>query len=276
MSKPVHYNDYYLQNNITYEKGYYNIVRTPCGSGKTFHCLEFITEPEKFQNRYGKDRDVRKSLYVTDTCALRESVVKDYEMKTGKHVSTEENYSKNLRVITYAKLANELIKYRNNEPAYISNYDDLAPLMQAQVDAGGPVPTDPNHNNDWYGTSKYIEDATGNPLYQRDRRDQYRSGINVRGTVALNLKPLKCLTVTSRLGYRITQSNYHNYEVPFWLNTMSNNSKYTIEAQTNNGLYYQWENFANFMKDFGKHNVSAMVGMSFTKNHWEDWNHGVS
>ena len=123
VSKPVHYNDYYLQNNITYEKGYYNIVRTPCGSGKTFHCLEFITEPEKFQNRYGKDRDVRKCLYVTDTCALRESVVKDYEMKTGKHVSTEENYSKNLRVITYAKLANELIKYRNNEPAYISNYD---------------------------------------------------------------------------------------------------------------------------------------------------------
>ena len=170
----------------------------------------------------------------------------------------------------YGSLLNSVVSIDPLTPAYISNYDDLAPLMQAQVDAGGPVPTDPNHNNDWYGTSKYIEDATGNPLYQRDRRDQYRSGINVRGTVALNLKPLKCLTVTSRLGYRITQSNYHNYEVPFWLTTMSNNSKYTIEAQTNNGLYYQWENFANFMKDFGKHNVSAMVGMSFTKNHWDN------
>lgn len=170
----------------------------------------------------------------------------------------------------YGSLLNSVVSIDPLTPAYISDYNDLAPLMKAQVDAGGPVPTDPNHNNDWYGTSKYIEDATGNPLYQRDRRDQERSGINVRGTVAANLMPVNGLTITSRLGYRITQSNYHNFEKPFWLSTMANNSQYTIEAQTNNGLYYQWENFANFNKDFGKHSIGAMVGMSFTKNHWDN------
>ena len=64
-------------------------------------------------------------------------------------------------------------------PAYISNVEDLAPGMKAQVEAGGPVPRDPSHNNDYYGTSKYVDDATGNPLYQRDRHDTcllYTSG----------------------------------------------------------------------------------------------------
>ena len=51
---------------------------------------------------------------------------------------------------------------------------------------------------------------------------------------------------------------------------MANSTKYNIEARSNNGLYYQWENFANYMNTFGKHTVGAMAGMSFTKNHWDN------
>ena len=155
-------------------------------------------------------------------------------------------------------------------PAYYSNVDDLAPAMKAALEAGKAVMRDPNHNNDYYATSKYVEEATGNPLAQKDRHDITNSGINVRGTVAANLKPFKGFTFTSRLGYRITQSNYHKFEAPYYLNTMANSTKYNIEARSNNGLYYQWENFANYMNTFGKHTVGAMAGMSFTKNHWDN------
>ena len=155
-------------------------------------------------------------------------------------------------------------------PAYYSNVDDLAPLMMAALKAGKAVMRDPSHNNDYYATSKYIEEATGNPLAQKDRHDITNSGINVRGTVAANLKPFKGFTFTSRLGYRITQSNYHKFEAPYYLNSMANSTKYNIEARSNNGLYYQWENFANYMNTFGKHTVGAMAGMSFTKNHWDN------
>jgi hypothetical protein len=123
LGNKIYYNDYYLQNDIQYKQGYYNVVRTPCGSGKTFHCLEFITEPQKFQHRYGKERDVKKCLYVTDTSALRESVVADYEMKTGKPVGGVDNINKNLQVITYAKLAHELKKYKGSEEKYVLNFD---------------------------------------------------------------------------------------------------------------------------------------------------------
>lgn len=170
----------------------------------------------------------------------------------------------------YGSILNSVVSIDPLTPAYYSNVDDLAPAMKAALEAGKAVMRDPNHYNDYYATSKYVEEATGNPLAQKDRHDITNSGINVRGTVAANLKPFKGFTFTSRLGYRITQSNYHKFEAPYYLNTMANSTKYNIEARSNNGLYYQWENFANYMNTFGKHTVGAMAGMSFTKNHWDN------
>lgn len=60
------------------------------------------------------------------------------------------------------------------------------------------------------------------------------------------------------------------FDSPFWLSSMANSNKYTIKSTGNNSLYYQWENFANYLNTFGKHTVGAMVGMSFTKNHWDN------
>ena len=194
----------------------------------------------------------------------------DYDIYKWLNVTTNTSFEKwKTQGVTkgYGSLLNSVVSIDPLTPAYISNVNDLAPGMKAQVEAGGPVPTDPNHNNDYYGTSKYVEDATGNPLARRDLIDKQNSGINVRGTVAANIKPFKGFTYTSRLGYRISQSNYHNYEHPYWLTSMANSSQYTIESTGNNSLYYQWENFANYMNTFGKHTVGAMVGMSFTKTH---------
>ena len=132
----------------------------------------------------------------------------DLALGTAKEAIFEtygEKYYKFRQYHTKSKGAQEA--HEAIRPTYISNVEDLAPGMKAKVEAGGPVPRDPSHNNDYYGTSKYVEDATGNPLYQRDRHDTWNSGINVRGTVAANIKPFKGFTFTSRLGYRITQSN---------------------------------------------------------------------
>ena len=127
-----------------------------------------------------------------------------------------------------------------------------------------------DENPIWYGTSKYVEEATGNPLAQRDRAQGYSEGINVRGSVAANLMPFDFLTITSRLGYRIAQGNSHNYGEPYFLSSMAKSESYSISANTDASLYYQWENFANFNKTFGQHSINAMAGMSFTKNHWDN------
>ena len=177
----------------------------------------------------------------------------------------------------------------NGYNSFLNSVVSIDPLTPAYIydmaDAGVGVEdawNSPNHGNlllppeyteenpVWYGTSKYIVEATANPLGQRDRINNTSSGINVRGSLAANIMPFDFLTITSRLGYRITQSNGHSYDEPWYLSSMAKGENYSISANTNAGLYYQWENFANFNKSFGKHNVGAMAGMSFTKNHWDN------
>jgi TonB-linked SusC/RagA family outer membrane protein len=152
-------------------------------------------------------------------------------------------------------------------PAYISRIEDTPGGMQEHYLAGDPIPTDPTHNNDFYGTSKYLEEATGNPLFQRDKSDSSSGGLNIRGTLAANLTPIAGLTFTSRFGYRIAQSSSHSFTQPYWLTSMAQSSNYDISANVNTSYYYQWENFVNFNKTFGKHTVGAMAGMSYTESH---------
>ena len=180
----------------------------------------------------------------------------------------------------YQSFLNSVVSIDPLTPAYVTNQDDLGIGLKTRWND----PTLPNHgdillppgfdeaNPVWYGTSKYKEDATANPLAQRDRIEQKNGGINVRGTLSADITPVSWLTYTSRLGYRITQANGHNYSQPWYLSSMAHGDSYSLAANTNAGLYYQWENFANFNKDFGKHNVGAMIGMSFTKNHWDNTN----
>ena len=172
----------------------------------------------------------------------------------------------------YGSFLNSVVSIDPLTPAYIYDTADFGQSVEAAWNSENhgfvPLPAAYTEENPvWYGTSKYMEESTGNPLAQRDRTDSYTEGINVRGSLAANLMPFDCLTITSRLGYRIYHSNGHRYSGPYFLSSMAKDEKYTISANTNAGHFYQWENFANFNKQFGKHNVGAMVGMSFAKTH---------
>ena len=175
----------------------------------------------------------------------------------------------------YGSFLNAVVSIDPLTPAYINNQDDFGDGVAEAWATGQPYPVllPPEYteaNPVWYGTSKYIVEATGNPLARRDVADSYSEGVNVRGSLAGNLMPFDFLTITSRLGYRITHSNSHSYGFPWYLSSMANSGNYSISANTNAGLYYQWENFANFNKQFGQHNLGVMAGMSFTKNHWDN------
>ena len=175
----------------------------------------------------------------------------------------------------YGSFLNAVVSIDPLTPAYIYDQADFGQNVQTAWDSENhgfvPLPAEYTEENPvWYGTSKYVEEACANPLAQRDRSNGYSEGVNVRGSLAANLMPFSFLTITSRLGYRIAQGNGHNYSEPYFLSSMAKSETYSISANTNASLYYQWENFANFNKQFGKHNVGAMVGMSYTKNHWDN------
>jgi TonB-linked SusC/RagA family outer membrane protein len=107
----------------------------------------------------------------------------------------------------------------------------------------------------------------GSPLVKRDATDGSNGGFNVKGILYANLMPLKGLTITSRLGYRLNHSVAHSYSAPFWIGDRGSQTTYSISANTNTGWYYQWENFANYNLTLAeKHNFGAMIGMSYRED----------
>ena len=175
----------------------------------------------------------------------------------------------------YGSFLNAVVSIDPLTPAYIYDEADFGDGMAEAWATGQPYPVllPPDYTEEnpvWYGTSKYIVEATGNPLARRDVANGFNEGVNVRGSLAANITPFDGFTFTSRLGYRISHSNGHDYSEPWYLSSMATNGNYSISANTNASLYYQWENFANYNKQLGKHNIGVMAGMSFTKNHWDN------
>ena len=138
----------------------------------------------------------------------------------------------------------------------------LSAGLKNALAAGKKILTDPETGLYW--TVPLIgETQSGHPFVQRDATDSQSGGISVRGVAYLNFMPFKGFTFTSRFGYRIAQSTSHTYTEPYFSTATIKADNYTLEASANTSLYYQWENFANYNRTFGRHEVSAMAGMSF-------------
>ena len=194
----------------------------------------------------------------------------DYQLFPWFNVSTNnsiEKWDRKSVSAGYGSMLNSVVSLDPLTPAYYSRIEDTPVDMQANYAAGLYIPRDPNHNNDFYGTSRYLQEATGNPLWQRDRTDSSSGGFTVRGTLAANLMPISGLTFTSRFGYIIGYDNAHSYSTPYWLTAMAHAETYNISASANTNYYYQWENFANYTKTFGRHTLGAMAGMSYSERH---------
>ena len=150
-------------------------------------------------------------------------------------------------------------------PIYIKSYDDLPTGMQLAIDGGKQTVYGPaDHPGWWYSQSKITEGDGANPLIYLDRNNKKENGWSVRGTVYANINPFKGLVFTSRLGYRIKQKYKSDYKDPFYVNAKTYSTTYEISAESSQSYYYQWENFANYNVNLGKHAIGAMAGMSYT------------
>ena len=140
--------------------------------------------------------------------------------------------------------------------------------MYDKVMAGDP--DTPNYRflgdeKGWYANTKY-SDMEGTALAKRDISDGTSEGFNINGTIFANLMPIKGLTITSRLGYRLNYQTGHSYQSPYYIGGRGSSDTYSISANANTGYYYQWENFANYLFNIGKHNFTVMAGMSYREN----------
>ena len=138
---------------------------------------------------------------------------------------------------------------------------EIPARVQSVIDGGFKIPRDPDGRV--YGVSIFGDNSyMWHPQVMLDRTDTETQSFRVRGVGYMNLNPLPGLVFTSRFGFQggYSHTNTFNHEVYV---SARNNQSLSIRGSSNDRLYYQWENFVNYNKDFGKHSVAAMAGMSY-------------
>ena len=145
----------------------------------------------------------------------------------------------------------------------------LYPTMIEYRDKGYNLITDPDTGLYWLAP-RIGQTQSGHPFVRRDATDSSSGGFSVRGVAYVNFMPFKGFVFTSRFGYRLSQNNSHSYTAPYYSSNTVKSDNYSISASANNGWYYQWENFANYSRAFGKHEIGLMAGMSYIENNWDN------
>jgi TonB-dependent starch-binding outer membrane protein SusC len=145
----------------------------------------------------------------------------------------------------------------------IYSKDNLPAHIQALVNQGHAFLK--NENGDYYSMSPFQESNNVNPYIMRDGYQQQSEGFNLRGSSSIDMTPWKTVTLTSRLGYDYTSQSDYNLTWPHTDNTDTNIDYVSITADDKKIKYWQWENFVNYNESFNKHNVSAMLGTSYSE-----------
>ena len=140
----------------------------------------------------------------------------------------------------------------------------LPEKMQQLLDAGTPLLTDANGN--YYGC--WLGGESIHPIVSTLMSNSENYGYNILGTAYVDFMPVKGLTVTSKLGYRLSNNNSYYYQYKYYASGgASNLENNSVNRGTGSTVYYQWENYANYNRTFAdKHTLDAMLGMSYSDN----------
>ena len=211
---------------------------------------------------FAGDKDLYKRLSV--------QVNADYKIKPWLTVSTNNSIEKwsTHSVSEHSDNGSALLAAITSSPleAPRGRYEDLTLDMQAAIANGTKVLQDAETGLYWT-VSRLGETQGGSPFVRRDADNSTSEGLNIRGTLSANLTPFKGLVFTSRFGYRINQSNSHNFTEPYYCSPFINATLYSMSAGNSTGLYYQWENFANYNVTIArKHSLGLMAGMSYIES----------
>ena len=146
------------------------------------------------------------------------------------------------------------------------NSNNLPDRLQTVI-ANGLHPIQDNSGN-YYGYSWSAGGGGPNPMASVQIGDGTNRSFYINGMTYANIKPVKNLVVTTRLGYTLGNRGSNSY-LPIRWNTffadIDNDINFSSEQYTTR--YYQWENFFNYMletKTAG--NYSIMAGMSYSNN----------
>jgi len=176
----------------------------------------------------------------------------------------------------------------NNVPKPLSAFTNAykqAPIIPVKYSNGRwgvPLINEANGLNDLSGTSYKKYNNVGNPVAQLFYDNQQNKGVTLVGSVNAELKLLKDLAFNSNFGATadwnrgytfndlrqiyLSQNPFatdQDYNFRFGTKPVINNS---LEQRRSEYYNWNWDNYLTYKKEFGIHNITAVVGISRTTN----------
>ena len=224
----------------------------------------------------------RGSYYISASYTHQDGIVKgdkdvykrlggvinlDYKVKDWLKISTTNILEKyDLQTVSEATeygglLGSALVQDPLTPVSYAAS--ELPSYMQSVLDGGVyPLLQDEETGRYWAFSNVNVQDQT-NPFIMRDQTDSFNGGFNMNGTFTIDLTPIKGLTLTSKLGYRVGYDTNYTYQKPYYGNTIVLRENLVISRTNSTFFRYQWDNYANYTRIFGRHSITALAGMSY-------------
>lgn len=156
--------------------------------------------------------------------------------------------------------------YDPTVPVYYENDSDIPTslgILEAEAQGANVLR---NSKGQVYGSSLLLQSNLWHPLgmIENYTNESWRSNIN--GTMYAEVKPVKGLVYTSRIGYRFGNLHTSNYSDSYYWNPNQHQQFGALDAELSHNVYVQWENFANYNFSLNKNDFTAMAGMKYSNN----------
>ena len=129
-------------------------------------------------------------------------------------------------------------------------YDPLTPVYDADKQYG-------------FGQSQWVQKEYVNPLSRLFLANNYGHGDQLQGNFFIKIKPIEGLTLSSDLGMDLGWWDYRSFSPDYNYHSAFFNVNNSVSQGYGYGQTIQFENYANYQKDFGDHSVNVVVGTTY-------------
>jgi len=192
----------------------------------------------------------------------------DHNLKPWLKIGERVSFANNIQTSIQQEYANSVVGGAvMMDPLTPVIYKGELPVNVQNAIANGYKPVKDDNGN-YYGIGTFPSNEFSNPLAVIQIDHTKNKSYNFSGNVYMEIEPLKGLKFTSRYGIDSYSSNYRNWSPSYWMGPFKYATIGSVSVGNDNGLKWQWENFLNYQKTIGKHNLGLLAGMSAIKSTW--------
>lgn len=144
------------------------------------------------------------------------------------------------------------VTFGSSLPNYILTDAGFGPDQNYQRDSNG----------NFYGVSNFTNGEIANPVAELNSVNNQGTTDLFINSFKLTVEPIKGLKVNSRLGVAMLANTFHSWTRSYYYNSTNQNASANSSSNVSRNINMQWENWINYGKSFGDHDLDFVLGTS--------------